>query len=173
MLAPSLIPHDIILADIRAVLYLDDLERDAAGVFELVLRRLGDEDRLALVEHGPLLAARDLGRAAQDDPVLRAMVVHLQRDGLAGEDADCAIRPGHPPKNQPTIEPAFSLAAHTPIAESSPVKGAYRLAKKYLSCIQIRRLIPKIDATCSNNQSQRREKRTVKVSPRKIPPPAD
>ena len=104
---PSLIPHDIILADIRAVLYLDDLERDAAGVSELVLRRLGDEYGLALVEHGPLLAARDLRRAAQDDPVLRAMVVHLHRDGLAGEDADCAIRPGHPPKNQTTIEPAF------------------------------------------------------------------
>ena len=87
-MSPSLIPHDIILADIRAVLDLDDLERDAAGVFELVLCRLGDEDRLALVEHGPLLAARDLGRAAQNDPVLRAMVVHLHRDGLAGEDAD-------------------------------------------------------------------------------------
>ena len=66
MLAPSLIPHDIILADIRAVLDLDDLERDAAGFFELVLRRLRDEYGLALVEHGPLLAARDLGRAAQD-----------------------------------------------------------------------------------------------------------
>ena len=34
-MSPSLIPHDIILADIGAVLYLDDLERDAAGVFEL------------------------------------------------------------------------------------------------------------------------------------------
>ena len=62
--SPSLIPHDIILADIRAVLYLDDLERDAAGVFELVLRCLRDEYGLALVEHGPLLAARDLGGAA-------------------------------------------------------------------------------------------------------------
>ena len=30
---PSLIPHDIILADIGAVLYLDDLERDEAGGF--------------------------------------------------------------------------------------------------------------------------------------------
>ena len=88
MLAPSLIPHDIILADIRAVLYLDDLERDAAGVFELVLRCLRDEYGLALVEHGSLLAARDLGGAAQDDPVLRAVVVHLHRDGLAGQDAD-------------------------------------------------------------------------------------
>ena len=88
MLAPSLIPHDIILADIRAVLYLDDLERDASGVFELVLCRLGDEDGLALVEHRFLLAARDLGRAAQDNPMLRAVIVHLQRDGLAGQDAD-------------------------------------------------------------------------------------
>ncbi len=72
---PSLIPHDIILADIGAVLYLDDLERDAAGVSELVLRRLRDEDGLALVEHGPLLTARDLGGAAQDDPMLRNCIV--------------------------------------------------------------------------------------------------
>ena len=50
-MSPSLIPHDIILTDIRAILDLDDLERDAAGVFELVLCRLGDEDGLALVEH--------------------------------------------------------------------------------------------------------------------------
>ena len=61
---PSLIPHDIILANIGAVLYLDDLERDAAGVSELVLRCLRDEYGLALVEHGSLLAARDLGGAA-------------------------------------------------------------------------------------------------------------
>ena len=72
---PSLIPHDIILANIGAVLYLDDLERDAAGVFELVLRCLRDEYGLALVEHGPLLAARDLGGAAQDDPMLRNCIV--------------------------------------------------------------------------------------------------
>ena len=63
-MSPSLIPHDIILADIRAVLDLDDLERDAAGVSELVLRCLRDEYGLALVEHDPLLAARDLRRAA-------------------------------------------------------------------------------------------------------------
>ena len=37
---------------------------------------------------GFLLAARDLGRAAQDAPMLRAVIVHLQRDGLAGQDAD-------------------------------------------------------------------------------------
>ena len=42
-LPSSLIPHDIILTDIRAILALDDLERDAAGGSELVLRRLGDE----------------------------------------------------------------------------------------------------------------------------------
>ena len=72
---PSLIPYDIILADIRAVLDLDDLERDTAGVFELMLCRLGNEDGLALVEHGALLAARDLSGAAQDDPMLRNCIV--------------------------------------------------------------------------------------------------
>ena len=79
--SPSLIPHNIILTDIRAILDLDDLERDAAGVFELVLRCLRDEYGLALVEHGPLLTARDLGGAAQDDPMLRNCIVMACRGG--------------------------------------------------------------------------------------------
>ena len=82
------VPLDVVFADVDAVLDFDEFQGDAAGVGDLVEDGLRDEDGLAFVEHDGFLALRDAGGAAEEDPVLAAVVVHLLRDGFAGLDAD-------------------------------------------------------------------------------------
>lgn len=69
---------DVVLAEVRARLDLDQFERDLAGVRQTVGRAERDVGRLVLGQHDLLVAVRDHRRALHDDPVFGAMVVHLQ-----------------------------------------------------------------------------------------------
>ena len=81
---------DVVLAEVVAVLDLDDEQRLVVEVGDAVGHAEGDHDRLALVQHDGVLA--DLtGRDAGDDvPVLGAAFVGLEREPLAGLDLEGA-----------------------------------------------------------------------------------
>src|SRR5215472_4448134 len=76
--------HDVILTEVGARLYFDDLERRGAGILDAVLDAQRDEGRLVLLEHEHLIPARDARRAGDHHPVLGAMAVQLQRERAAG-----------------------------------------------------------------------------------------
>src|SRR4051812_26267876 len=69
---------DVVLAQVGAGLDFDDLERDLAGILEAVLGADRDIGGFVLGEEKGLLAASHPRGAAYDDPVLGAVVVHLQ-----------------------------------------------------------------------------------------------
>ena len=71
--------HDVVLAEIGAGLHLDDVQRNLAGILDAMLRAERNVGRLILLEQERLLAARDARRAGDDDPVLGAMMMQLQR----------------------------------------------------------------------------------------------
>src|SRR5579884_3365629 len=71
-------PHDVVLAEVRARLHLDDVQRDLAGILDAVTDADRDVRRLILLEQEDLIAAGDACRAGDDDPVLRAMMMQLQ-----------------------------------------------------------------------------------------------
>src|SRR5580765_6237484 len=92
--------HDVVLAEVAARLHLDEIERQLPGVLEPVLHPDRNEHRFVLRNEELVLAARDLRRPRDHDPVLGAVVVHLQRkrrarlhhdalhlEALAGVDA--------------------------------------------------------------------------------------
>ena len=60
-----------------ADLHLDDFDGHFARVLEPVPLRRDDVDALVLTHELLSFADHDLGRALHDDPMLRAMVVHL------------------------------------------------------------------------------------------------
>src|SRR5687768_8566564 len=80
--------HDVVLAEIRAGLHLDDVQRDLAGILDAVLRAERNVGRLILLEQERLLAARDARSAGDYDPMLGAMMMHLQRHRGAGLDRE-------------------------------------------------------------------------------------
>src|SRR5262249_24121356 len=69
---------DVVLAEVAARLHLDDLEVYLAGVGQAVRLAQRDVGALVLAEQDLLVAAGHLGGAGDDDPVLRAVVMHLQ-----------------------------------------------------------------------------------------------
>src|SRR5579885_3479579 len=69
---------DVVLAEVAARLHLDQVHGLVAGVLEAMRHADGNVGRLVLAQHGDLLAARDPGGAAHDDPVFGALVVVLQ-----------------------------------------------------------------------------------------------
>lgn len=69
---------DVVLAEIGAGLHLDDFQGNLAGIFQAVPRADGNEGGLVLGDQESLVSPRHARRAAHDDPVLRAMMVHLQ-----------------------------------------------------------------------------------------------
>src|SRR5688572_26497433 len=79
---------DVVLAKIAAGLHLDDLERNLARVGQAVDLAEGNVGALVLAEDADLVAVRDLGRAADDDPVLGPVVVLLQAERCARLDHD-------------------------------------------------------------------------------------
>src|SRR5690554_864360 len=81
-------PHDVVLAQITTGLHFDDFERDLAGVGEAVAFAYRDEGGFVLGEQEGSLPARDLRGAAHDDPVLGAVMMHLQAQRGAGIDDD-------------------------------------------------------------------------------------
>src|SRR5688572_14163036 len=79
---------DIVLAEVGARLHFNQLERHLAGILEPVARAEWNVGRLVFGKQERFLAARDLGSAYHDDPVLGAMVMHLQRQAGARIDDD-------------------------------------------------------------------------------------
>src|SRR5215467_3395372 len=78
--------HDVVLAEVRPRLYLDDLEHDGARILDAMLHADRDVSRLVLLEEEHLLAAGDARRACDDHPVLGPMMMHLQRELRTGLD---------------------------------------------------------------------------------------
>src|SRR6202171_26228 len=80
--------HDVVFAEVRARLHLDDLEGHLPGVLEPVAHAERDERRFVFAQEKLLVAARDERRAAHDDPVFGAVVMHLKRETRAGRHDD-------------------------------------------------------------------------------------
>ncbi len=78
--------QDVVLAEVGADLHLDDLDGHLARVLEPVPLRCEDVDALVFAHELLFFADDDLGRALDDDPMLRAMMVHLHRQLAAGLD---------------------------------------------------------------------------------------
>src|ERR1700719_2357182 len=69
-------PDYIVLAEIAPGLHLDQVQRDLAWIFEPMRGADRDVGRLVLGQHHLLVAAADLRRALDDDPMLGPMMVH-------------------------------------------------------------------------------------------------
>src|SRR3990172_7776299 len=72
-------PDDIVLVEIGPRLNLDEKGRGLARIGEPMLLADGDVSRLVLAQHLDVLAARHLQRPGDDHPMLRPVVVALQR----------------------------------------------------------------------------------------------
>ena len=81
-------PYDVILAEIAPRLHLDNFQRNSAGVGEAVNFTERYVGRLVFAEQEGLVAAGDLGRTRNDDPVLRTVMVFLQAEAGARFDLD-------------------------------------------------------------------------------------
>ena len=79
---------DVVLAQVFAVLDLDDLKRDLAAVLEPVLGGYGDIGAFIRVHVVFAVPVRDPCRARYDDPVFAAMVMQLMGQFCAGIDLD-------------------------------------------------------------------------------------
>jgi len=77
-------PLDVVLAEIAADLHLDQLKRNLSRIGEAMHAADRDVDRLVLMDGADILADRDLGRAPDDDPMLGAVEMLLQRKARAG-----------------------------------------------------------------------------------------
>src|SRR3954471_298500 len=74
--------HDVVLAQVAAGLDFDQIERLASRVLQAVLRAEWDEGRFVLAHIEHLLATSHPRGPRDHDPMLRAMLVHLQRKAL-------------------------------------------------------------------------------------------
>src|ERR1700739_1679419 len=78
--------HDVVFAEVGPRLHLDDLEHDGAGILDAVLHADRDVGRLVLLEKKHLFAASNARGSGDHDPMLRAMMMQLQRELRAGLD---------------------------------------------------------------------------------------
>src|SRR5579884_2703495 len=73
--------NDVVLTQVGAGLYLDDVHRDLAWILDAMAHTDRDVGRLVLLEQEDLVPAGDAGGPGHDDPVLGSVVMHLQRQG--------------------------------------------------------------------------------------------
>lgn len=78
--------HDVILAEIAARLNLDQMQRNLAGVFQMMDDPQRNEGRLLFRQQHLRAVPRDARRAGNLDPMLGAVMVKLQRESLARLD---------------------------------------------------------------------------------------
>src|SRR6267378_1887778 len=69
---------EVVLPEIAAGLHLDQMQRDLARVFEPMGGAERDVGRLVLGQHHLFVAAADLGRPLDDDPMFGAVMMQLQ-----------------------------------------------------------------------------------------------
>lgn len=79
-------PNNVIFTEVFTVLNFDQNQRDHAGVFQAVGGALGHVGRLVAAEDDRRIAAFDFGRTRDHDPVLAAVVVHLEAQTMARFD---------------------------------------------------------------------------------------
>ncbi|RMO06447.1 hypothetical protein ALQ47_05268 [Pseudomonas cichorii] len=79
---------DVVFTQVAARLDFDDFQRDLARVFQAVYRSDRDVGRLVFSQQEHVLVAGNLSRAGYHDPVLGAVVVHLQGEAGARFDRD-------------------------------------------------------------------------------------
>src|ERR1700758_756589 len=72
------VPNDVVLAQIRAGLYLDQVQRLVGRILQPVLSAERNESRFVFAHFVNLVVARHACPAGDDDPVLGALVMHLQ-----------------------------------------------------------------------------------------------
>ena len=70
--------HNVVLAQVGPRLYFDKHQRNNTGIFEPMLCANGDIGRLVFCKQPHNIAVGNLCRAAHHNPVLGAVVVHLQ-----------------------------------------------------------------------------------------------
>jgi hypothetical protein len=79
-------PDNIIFAKVFAVLDFDQNQGNHAGVLQAVRGALGHVGRLVAAEDDRRIAAFDFGGTRDHDPVLAAVVVHLEAQTVARFD---------------------------------------------------------------------------------------
>src|SRR5215467_14758691 len=72
--------HDVVLAEVRPRLHLDDLEHDGARILDAVLHADRDVGRLVLLEEKHLLTTGDARSSRDHHPMLGAVMMHLERE---------------------------------------------------------------------------------------------
>jgi len=70
--------NDIVFAEVLAILNLDEHQVDDAGILQAVRRAVGNVGRLIAAEHQFAIAADNLRRTGNYNPMLAPVVVHLQ-----------------------------------------------------------------------------------------------
>jgi hypothetical protein len=71
-------PHDVILAEIRSALNLDQFERNLARIGEAMGGACRDVRGLVLLQQGHSIADGHFGGALNDNPMLGSVVMFLQ-----------------------------------------------------------------------------------------------
>src|ERR1700758_3166976 len=71
-------PHDIVLAQIRARLHLDEFQRDLSQVAQPVGCAEGNIRGLIFAKHDLLVAVGNQGGSPDDNPMFSTMMVHLK-----------------------------------------------------------------------------------------------
>src|SRR5438128_682510 len=82
------VADDIVLAEIVAELYFDDLDFIRSEILQAVLVALRDVDGLGARQGEYFVANRHSCGAVDDRPMLAAMLVTLQRQAAAGIDGN-------------------------------------------------------------------------------------
>src|SRR3984893_19171278 len=85
---PIVEAHDVVLTEVRARLNLDMVKRNHAGILDPVLHPDGNVGGLIFLQQENFLPASNARRPGDDYPVLRTMMVHLQRQGCTGFDLE-------------------------------------------------------------------------------------
>src|SRR5206468_11289829 len=80
--------HDVVLAEVRAILHLDDLQRLGTGVLQPVAGLLRDAGALAHSDIEDAAPTRYPRLPLNDDPVLAPLAMKLQGEPHARVDRD-------------------------------------------------------------------------------------
>src|ERR1700676_1599631 len=76
--------HNVVLAEITTRLHLDNMQWNTARILDAMANAAGKKGRLILLDRVSLLPPGDSGGTGHYDPMLGAMMMHLQRQHAAG-----------------------------------------------------------------------------------------
>jgi len=81
-------PDNVVFAEVGAALHFDEFQRRFARISEAMPGAYGDVGRLVFAQNGDLLPYGDLSGAANDDPLLRSVLMTLKRQARTRIDDD-------------------------------------------------------------------------------------